>query len=401
LSWKDNPKLTHLERTEAYSTAMARLHEQSPNDAEASAFYALSLVALAYEDPTNDTAHRKAAIAILQPLLKSNPNDPGVAHYLIHATDTPELAPLGLEAARRYAQIAPDSSHALHMPSHIFVRLGLWQESIASNIAADAAGRRAAEKHEAEFHYQTHAMDFLNYSYLQAGEEAKARQVIADVQNVVGASENDKVDFTAQFAARTAIELHRWKEAASLPVPSQVPERWLDDTYWARAIGAARSGNAAQAQADVENLKKAIAAREGYAKDRGYLVPTEKATDLREAEAWLLFAEGKHEDALEELREASARQDKEGYDSLAMPAREMLADMLLALKQPAAALDEYKLALKNSPKRFDALYGAARAAQAAGDAKAAQEYDTQLLHICGPGADRPEVSAVRASLAKE
>jgi tetratricopeptide (TPR) repeat protein len=394
-----NPKLTHLERAEAYSSAMAKLHAQSPDDVEASAFYALSLVALAYDDPANEMAHRKAAIAILQPLLQSNPNDPGVAHYMIHATDTPELAPLGLEAARRYAKIAPDSSHAIHMPSHIFVRLGLWQESIASNIAAAAAGRRAAEKHQAEFHYQTHAMNFLNYSYLQAGEEANARQVIAEVQNVVGASEEDKADYTATFSARTAIELHRWKEAASLPVPSGIPERWLDNTYWARAIGAARSGDSAQAQADVENLKKAIAAREKYERDQGYTVPTEKATDLREAEAWLLLAEGKHEDALQELRAAADREDKEGVDSLAVPAREMLADMLFELKQPEAALAEYKIALKNSPNRFDSLYGAARAAQAAGNHKAAQEYDAKLLQVCGPGADRPELAAVRDLLA--
>ncbi|HUI74193.1 MAG TPA: hypothetical protein VLX32_04575, partial [Candidatus Acidoferrum sp.] len=173
--FQDNSKLTHLERVQAYSSAMAKLHEQFPTDVEGAAFYALSLVSLAYEDEPNDLAHRKAAIAILQPLLQTNPDHPGVAHYMIHATDTPELAPLGLEAARRYAKIAPDSSHAIHMPSHIFVRLGLWQESIASNIAATASGRRAAEKHEAEYHYQTHAMDFLNYSYLQAGEEAKAR----------------------------------------------------------------------------------------------------------------------------------------------------------------------------------------------------------------------------------
>ena len=398
--FQDNSKLTHLERVQAYSSAMAKLHEQFPTDVEGAAFYALSLVSLAYEDEPNDLAHRKAAIAILQPLLQTNPDHPGVAHYMIHATDTPELAPLGLEAARRYAKIAPDSSHAIHMPSHIFVRLGLWQESIASNIAATASGRRAAEKHEAEYHYQTHAMDFLNYSYLQAGEEAKARQVIADVQNVVGASDEDKAGYSAGFSARTAIELHRWKEAASVPVPSGVPLRWLDDVYWARVIGAARSGDSAGARADVEKLKEAVADLEKYQKEQGYTVSPEKATDLREAEAWLIFSEGKQEQALTELRAAAAREDKDGIGSLTVPAREMLADMLLELKKPSEALAEYKIALKNSPNRFDSLYGAAQAARAANDAKTAHEFEAKLVEICGPGADRPELAEARSLLAK-
>jgi tetratricopeptide (TPR) repeat protein len=396
----DNPKLTHLERTQAYSAALAKLHAHSPDDVEAAAFYALSLVALAYEDQPNETSDRKAAIAILQPLLRSHPGDPGVAHYLIHATDTPELAPLGLEAARRYAKIAPDSSHAIHMPAHIFVRLGLWQESIASNIAAAASGKRAAEMHHAEFHYQTHAMDFLNYSYLQSGQEAKARQVIADTQHVVGASDEDKADHAAHLAARTAVELHRWKEAASLPVPN-IRLIWQDETYWARAIGAARSGDVAEARAAVAKLTEIVAAREKHQKEEGYIVPAEKATDLSEAESWLLFAEGKHEDALREMRAAADRQDNNGYDSLAIPSREMLADMLLELKRPADALAEYKVALKNSPNRFDSVYGAFRAANATGDTKAAHGYEAKLVEICGPGADRPELAEARALLAQK
>jgi tetratricopeptide (TPR) repeat protein len=394
----DNSKLTHLDRVKAYSMALAKLHEQSPDDVEAAAFYALSLVALAYEDQPNETADRKAAIAILQPLFRSHPDDPGVAHYLIHATDTPELAPLGLEAARRYAKIAPDSAHAIHMPSHIFVRLGLWQESIASNIAAAASGAHAIAMHQAEFHYQTHPMDFLNYSYLQAGQEAKARQVIADVQNVGGASDEEKADISAGFAARTALELHRWKEAATLPVP-KIREVWLDTTYWARAIGAARSGDVSEARADVAKLTEAVGAREKHEKEQGYTVPTEKATDLSEAEAWLLFAEGKHEEALKEMRAAADREDKEDNGSLEIPAREMLADMLLELKRPSEALAEYKVALKNSPNRFDSLYGAGRAAQASGDTKSAHEFDAKLVEICGPDADRPELAEAKSYLA--
>ena len=395
--FQDDPKLTHLARTQSYSAALAKLHAQFPDDVEASAFYALSLVALAYEDQPNETADRKAAIAILQPLLQSHPDDPGVAHYLIHATDTPELAPQGLEAARRYAKIAPDSSHAIHMPSHIFVRLGLWQESIASNIAARDSGARAAEMHHAESHYQTHAMDFLNYSYLQSGQEARAREVIAAEQSVVGASDEDKADHAAELAARTAIELHRWKEAASLPVPN-VRLLWQDSSYWARVIGAARSGDPVAARSDVEKLKETVAAREKHAKEEGYEVPAEKATDLREAEAWLLFSEGKSDQALGEMRAAADREDKNGYDSLAIPAREMLADMLLELHRPADALAEYKLALKKSPNRFDSLYGAAQSARAAGDASAARQYDAKLVEVCGPTADRPELRSVKSEL---
>src|SRR5207253_889552 len=156
----------------------------------------------------------------------------------------PEFAAQGLDAARRYAAIAPDSAHALHMPAHIFVRLGLWQDSITSNIAANAAGAHAAEMHQAESHYQTHAMDFLSYSYLQSGQEAKAREVIEHTNHVVGASDEVKADHRAYLAARTALELHRWTEAAALAIPA-IRKNWEDTTYWARAIGAARSGSLA------------------------------------------------------------------------------------------------------------------------------------------------------------
>src|SRR6267143_33916 len=216
--YQKKSKMTHAERTQAYSSALEKLHAQSPGDVEISAFYALSLVSLADKDVDTD-ANLKKAISILDPLFQQHPDHPGVAHYMIHATDRPEFAAQGLEAARRYAAIAPDSSHALHMPSHIFVRLGLWEDSIASNTAANVSGAHAAEMHLAESHYQTHAMDFLSYSYLQSGQEAKAREVIEHTDHVVGANEESKAEHRAYFTARTALELHRWKEAASLPIP--------------------------------------------------------------------------------------------------------------------------------------------------------------------------------------
>ncbi len=397
--YQKKSKMTHAERTQAYSSALEKLHAQSPGDVEISAFYALSLVSLADEDVDTD-ANLKKAISILDPLFQQHPDHPGVAHYMIHATDRPEFAAQGLEAARRYAAIAPDSSHALHMPSHIFVRLGLWQDSITSNIAATASAAHAAEMHQAEFHYQTHAMDFLSYSCLQSGQEAQARELIEHTSHVVGASEEDKADHRAYLAARTALELHRWKEAASLPIPA-IRKNWSDTTYWARAIGAARSGDVAGAESDVKELTQLVADREERSKKSGYTVSTEKATDLREAEAWLALAKGKSDEALQELRAAADRQDKNGGESVGIPAREMLADMLLELKRPAEAIAEYRTVLKNSPNRFDGLLGAARAAQASGDTGGAQSFYAKLAEICGAGADRPELAEAKTYLAQK
>ncbi len=391
-------KMAHADRTKAYSTVLERLYRQNPGDVEIGSFYALSLVSLADEE-SDTTANLQKAISVLDPLLQQHPDHPGVAHYMIHATDRPEFAAQGLDAARRYAAIAPDSAHALHMPSHIFVRLGLWQDSITSNIAANASGAHAAEMHLAEFHYQTHAMDFLSYSYLQSGQEAKAREVIEHTNHVVGASDEDKADHRAYLAARTALELHRWKEAAVLPVPA-IRKNWNDTTYWARAIGAARSGDVAGAETDVKELTQLVADREKRSKKSGYNVSTEKATDLREAEAWLAFAKGRSEEALGELRAAAEHQDRNGGESVGVPAREMLADMLLELKRPAEAITEYKTVLKNSPNRFDGLLGAARSAQASGDAGGAQSFYAKLAQVCGAGADRPELAEAKTFLAQ-
>ena len=397
--YQKKSKMTHPERTQAYSSALEKFHAQSPDDVEFSAFYALSLVSLADED-VDTTANLQKAISILDPLLQQHPDHPGVAHYLIHAADRPEFAAQGLEAARRYAAIAPDSAHALHMPSHIFVRLGLWQDSITSNIAATASAAHAAERHMAEFHYQTHAIDFLSYSYLQSGQETKARELIEHSNHVVGASDEDKADHRAHLAARTTLELRRWQEAAALPVPA-IRKNWQDTTFWARAIGEARSGDVTGAESDVKELAQLVADREERSKKRGYTVSTEKATDLREAEAWLSFAKGKSDEALQELRAGADRQDKDGGESVGIPAREMLADMLVELKRPADALAEYKTVLKNSPNRFDGLLGAARSAQATGDTGGAQSFYAKLAQVCGSGADRPELAEAKTYLAQK
>jgi tetratricopeptide (TPR) repeat protein len=397
--YQDKSELTHTARAQAYSAGMEKLYHDNPKDVDAAAFYALSLVALAGYGEQSLT-NRKKALVVLDPLLLSEPEHPGVAHYIIHASDTPELASQGLEAARMYAKIAPDSSHAIHMPSHIFTRLGLWQESIDSNIAAMASAAKATEMHMADAHYQTHAMDFLNYAYLQSGQEAKAHAVVSDLASVPGANHMTIGEMRATFEARNAIELHHWKEAASLDVPN-IPLRDQGMTYWAKAIGAARSGDVDGAKQEVQKLIEANDALDLHEKGMGNKVNPGEGVEQREAEAWLAYAEGKSAEAVKSLRLAAEREESEHVESLTVPAREMLGDLFLELKQPSEALSAYQGALKISPNRFDSLYGAARAAEAAGNAQEARNYFTQLSKIAAPGADRPELQEAKVSLAQK
>ncbi len=390
-------KLSETQRVQAYSAALAELHKKLPDDVNAAAFYALSLVALAEQQEVDAQTNRKAAIAILEPLCRKAPNNPGPAHYLIHATDTPEFAPHGLEAARTYSKIAPDSSHALHMPSHIFVRLGLWQESISSNIAASASAAKATQEHRSAPHYQFHALDFLNYSYLQSGQESKARDMLKELENVPGADHESIAEHQAWFAARNAFESHHWKEAAALPIP-QVPRESQESTYRVRVIAAAHLGDAAAARQDLQKYVE-ISAEEQRKSNHHAYKPSDKGVGQMEAEAWVAFAEGKSDQAVKTLCSASDREDADGVDSLATPAREMLAEMLLELKRPSEALAEYKAALRNSPNRFDSLYGAGHAAQLTGDPATANAYYAKLMEISAPTADRAELSEAKSYLA--
>jgi tetratricopeptide (TPR) repeat protein len=396
LFYQKNPEWDQDTRMKAFSDAWEKVYRQFPDDTEAAAFYALSLVALA-EEGVDETANRKRAIAVLDPLFRANPDDPGPAHYLIHAADTPDLAPQALDAARRYASIAPDSSHALHMPAHIFVRLGLWPEAIESNLAAAKAAAEATRTGRADMHYQVHAMDFLDYAYLQAGDQAAARQVTEDLKNVVGASAQQVADHQADFRARAALELHQWKEAESLPVPSSQP-RWQETTYWVRTIGAARNGDVAEAQKDLAKLQESISAQADKSKKKG---PSSGDDDTRvqEAQAWVTFAQGKVEDAVKMLRTAADADDALEVEAISMPAREMLADMLLQAKRSPEALHEYEFTLRESPNRFDALYGAAHAAESAGRAEDARKYFAKLVASSIPSADRPELQEARTYIA--
>jgi hypothetical protein len=398
-------KRDYHDRANTYSKAMETAYQRYPDDREAAAFYALSLLA---SEPDNDTtfANRKQAAAVLEKLFAVEPDHPGVAHYLIHSYDKPQLAELGLPAARRYAKIAPAAPHALHMPSHIFARLGLWQDDIDSNLASIAATRKTAAMHMGGEGHQFHAMDFLVYAYLQSGHEVDAQRVIDEVKamparkdNMYGMDFDPRIDALVTFSARYALEMHHWADAASLaPVPGA---KGGDDsiTYWARAIGAARTGNLADARKDVAEIE---AIHNTLLKQKKTDFAEAVEQDRQEAAAWVAHAEGKNDEAIKALRTIAEKEEAEGDEPLAIPAREMLADMMVDMNRPEQALAEYDADLKFNPNRFDGLYGAARSAEMAGKSEKSNAYYAQLVKVCdGSSSDRPELSRAKALLAKK
>src|SRR5271156_905170 len=402
--YSDSKKLDHAARAKAYSDAMNKVYQTYPDDHEAAVFYALSLLA---SEPHEDAtfANRKQAAAVLEKLFAIEPDHPGVAHYLIHNYDKPQLAELGLPAARRYAQIAPAAPHALHMPSHIFARLGLWQDDIDSNLASIAATRKTAAMHMGGEGHQFHAMDFLIYAYLQTGRETEAAKVIEEVKTMPKMSSMYGDDFDPETNALTKfpaiydLELRHWSDAAALQV---VPGSVRGDqsiTYWARAIGSARSGNVAQAHKDLEQI---ATIREEFVSEKKTQYAEAVGEDYQEAAAWVAHAEGKDEEAIASLRALADKTDKLGDEPEGVPAREQLADMLLEAKRPQQALAEYQTDLKLNPNRFNGLYGAARAAEAAGKQSDANEYYVLLLKVCdGSNSTRPELGRARELVAQK
>jgi hypothetical protein len=397
-------KSDHAARAKAYSDAMKKVYESYPDDHEAVAFYALSLLA---SEPHHDEtfANRKTAAAVLEKLFATEPDHPGVAHYLIHAYDKPQLAQLGIPAARRYAQVAPAAPHALHMPSHIFARVGLWQDDINSNLASVAATRKTAAMGMGGEGHQFHAMDYLVYAYLQSGREADAAKVIDEIrampkmESMYGHEFDPQTNALSAFPALYDLELRHWSDAAALPLVAGGTDQDHDITLWARAIGAARSGDLAEAH---KNLRDIDALRQKALADKKSDSAEGMQQDYQEAEAWILHAEGEDDKAAGILRALADKNDKLGDEPGWIPAREMLADLLLEAKHPQQALAEYQTDLKLNPNRFNALYGAARAAESSGKHSDANEYYAKLLKNCNGGSStRPELSHAKELLARK
>jgi tetratricopeptide (TPR) repeat protein len=378
-------------RTEAYAHAMQNLAARYPDDHEAAIFYALALLGAT---PPKDApmSNRTKAAEILKPLYTALPNHPGITHYLIHVYDTPSLAQLALPMARRYAEFAPSAAHAVHMPSHIFTLLGLWQEDINSNLAAEDVGRQAAGPMDNGHVLPLHFLDFLSYAYLQVGREDQTQQILdqllAGIPELPPMMKNHARLLLAEIPVRYELELRRWSRAAALKPPDGSPRAALAITYWARTIGAARSGTLTQARESLHQFEELESAAD-------LSDPVEHAKQL-EASAWLAHDEGADDKAISQLRQADQLQqnaDTTAHDWMRASAREMLADLLLELNRPSEALIEYQVALRLTPNRFDALYGAARAAAKAGKADDAAAYYGNLQKNCQESSsDRPELT---------
>jgi tetratricopeptide (TPR) repeat protein len=395
-----HPGRPYQKRVTDYSNAMQKVSERNSDDHEAAAFYALSLLAAEPDDDKNNESRKKAA-AVLEKLFAEEPNHPGVAHYLIHTYDKPEMAKLGLPAARKYAQLAPAAPHALHMPAHIFARLGLWQDDIDSNVRSIEATQKETAEHMGGEGHQFHAMDFLVYAYLQTGREADAQKIIDEVKampemhDMYGMGFDPRLFAMSAFPASYALELHRWSDAAQLAVVSGASDYDRSVTYTARAVGAARSGGLQQAKkevAEIEGIQKKLASEKKSG--RG---DYDGVTDnLTIAKAWLAYAEGQHEEGVRQLRTIADKEEGEAESSQGVPAHEMIGDMLLGANKPEEALSEYETTLKTNPGRFDSLYGAAQAAEQAGKHDKASEYYAELVKNCqGATSERAELRHAR------
>jgi hypothetical protein len=399
----EHPRKPYQKRVTAYSKAMEKVYAKNPDDHEAAAFYALSLLT-AEPDHDKTNSNRKQAAAVLEKLFAEEPSHPGVAHYLIHTYDKPEMAQLGLPAARKYAELAPAAPHALHMPAHIFARLGLWQDDIDSNARSIAATQKEAAEHMGGEGHQFHAMDFLVYAYLQTGREQDAQKIIDEVRamppmhDMYGMGFDPRMFALSSFPASYELELHHWNEAAQLTPVSGAGDYDQSVTYTARAIGAARSGNVEQARkeiAQLEGIQKKLASNKK--KNQGEYDGV--GDELVEANAWLAYAEGRYDEALRSLRAMADKEEGEAEASQGIPEHEMLGDMLLESKHPEEALVEYETTLKTNPGRFDALYGAAQAAEQTGKHDKANDYLAKLVKNCeGATSERAELKHAREIL---
>ena len=375
-------------RVVAYEQAMKTLAAKQPADTEAQIFHALSLVAAAL--PTDKTyANQLEAGKILEALWAKQPNHPGLAHYIIHSYDYPPLAAQAMAAANRYAAIAPTAAHALHMPSHTFTRIGLWQQSVNTNRRSINVAIR-----DSAFAEALHASDYTEYAYLQMRNDGAARRVLArlpaiaakfDPAAITGAAPGSAGVFAlAAIPARYALERRQWAEAAALPTQTTAYPYADALTYFARALGASHTNNLAVARASVDSLaairERLIVGGEAYWAEQA-------AIQRLSAQAWIDLAEGRRDDALTHMREAATKEDATEKSAITpgplAPARELLGDMYLQLGRPAEALAEYQQTLTKEPNRFRTLYGAMESAKAAGDRPLASKYAAQIVKLTG------------------
>jgi tetratricopeptide (TPR) repeat protein len=394
--YRDYDKLDNRTRMRAYEKALAALHAQDPNDTESAIFHALWMVANA--SPADLTfAQQKKAAEILNPLFVQQPRHPGLAHYIIHAFDSPPLASSALAAARSYAAIAPEAPHALHMPSHTFTRLGYWDESITANRkSADLEPTPAAK---------AHAADYLVYAYLQQGRDDLARAVLTEIGLSPVGLDGTGLTGTAlsgynavAMPARFALERDDWSTAAQLTV---VPGVYAAEgvTRFARALGAARSGNSVAARAEINELikvgEKATAANDPY-------WPIVIDAQRMAVEAWVAHLEGRHADALRLAAQAADKEETVEKSPVTpgplLPARELLGEILMLHGKPAEALVAFEKTLAKEPNRERTLNGAAKAARAAGKPDVARKYYEQLVKLLAPDSKRAELAEARAFL---
>jgi len=398
--YREHDTVDHRTRALAYEKAMAQLAARYPADREATVLYALALNATAL--PTDKTyANQLKAAGLLESVFAEQPKHPGVAHYLIHSYDYPPIAAKGLKAARLYAGIAPAAPHALHMPSHIFTRRGYWQESIESNRASAAAAMNDFDRF--------HAMDYLTYAHLQQAQDAAARRVLADMLAIKKPNvEHFVVGYAAAaIPARYALERGRWADAARLQLPlPEIPWSRFPQAeailIFARGYGAARAGDAAAARQDLARLAalrdQALTAKQTYWADQVGI----KYLGL---EGWIARVEGRPEAAVRLLQEAAQREEATEKHPVTpgpiVPARELLAELLLDLNRPAEALPEFEATLTIEPNRLRTLVGAGRAAELAGDRGKARQYYAQVLAVAAQAdTERQELKHARAFLGR-
>lgn len=405
---------SHRDRTFAYEGAMQRLQAAQPDDPEAAIFHALALIAAGAADSDTSFERERRAAGILQAALARQPDHPGIAHYLIHGYDYPPLAHLAVDAAHRYSGIAPASAHAQHMPSHIFIRLGQWDDAIRSNRAAEAAARAFARRQgeAGAWEQQLHAMDYLAYAYLQQGQDALARGVAEEmsaVRRVFPATPTGAYALSA-VPARYALERRQWRDAASLALSADVLAAlpWAQFPWgeanirFARAVGAARGGDAEAARREVaalDRIRTALAGASGY--DWGTQVEIQRGI----AAAWAAQAAGQEAEALRLMRAAADLDDATEKHPVTpgaiLPAREQLGELLLEQRRPAEALAAFRGTLERAPRRFHSVYGAARAARLSGDRAQARTYYRQLIELgCSGDRARPEVAEAQRFLGR-